>query len=186
MLWSKSHRPPNYEPFGRRLQEVADLGADAHRLGVLLGLWSCAADFLQIANQLSHGFSSKIKTKIMVQPKLTKLKPQQIWSQKVGYNTEVFCKYGKLSEHHPKRLAGCYFLGGLSAAYLENVFPGPPQRMLLLPAAWTGLLGLLPCRQMLREYHWAQDQFGAFLPCRAQNWSLQIEIAPLHWRVSKW
>eukprot|EP00435_Cladocopium_sp_Y103_P059929 s269_g21.t1 len=46
-----------------------------------------------------------------------------------------------------------YFLGGLGGVYMENIIPGAPQRVLLLPAAGTGLLGLMPCKHLLMEYH---------------------------------
>eukprot|EP00435_Cladocopium_sp_Y103_P034017 s410_g8.t1 len=44
-----------------------------------------------------------------------------------------------------------YFVGGL---FGENIIPGPPQRALLLPATFTGSLGLfyMACRQILKEY----------------------------------
>lgn len=50
-------------------------------------------------------------------------------------------------------LWSCYFLGGLGGVYMENLIPAAPQRVLLLPAAGTGLLGLMPCKQLLIEYH---------------------------------
>eukprot|EP00438_Fugacium_kawagutii_P005679 Skav227809 [mRNA] locus=scaffold948:134298:135137:+ [translate_table: standard] len=68
--------------------ELAEVGVDARKLGVLLGLWSC------------------------------------------------------------------YFMGGLLGVYVENIILGPPQRALLLPASFTGSLGLLymACRQVLKDY----------------------------------
>eukprot|EP00434_Breviolum_minutum_P037003 symbB.v1.2.032795.t1/scaffold3986.1/size50362/3 len=47
-----------------------------------------------------------------------------------------------------------YFMGGLFGVYMENIIPGPPQRALLLPATFTGTLGLfyMVCRQMLKDY----------------------------------
>lgn len=50
-------------------------------------------------------------------------------------------------------LWSCYFLGGLGGVYMENFITAAPQRVLLLPAAGTGLLGLMPCKQVLMEYH---------------------------------
>jgi len=45
-------------------------------------------------------------------------------------------------------------MGGLFGVYMENIIPGPPQRALLLPATFTGSLGLfyMACRQMLKDY----------------------------------
>ena len=47
-----------------------------------------------------------------------------------------------------------YFMGGLFGVYMENIIPGPPQRALLLPAAFTGSVGLfyMACRQILKDY----------------------------------
>jgi len=47
-----------------------------------------------------------------------------------------------------------YFMGGLFGVYMENITPGPPQRALLLPATFTGTLGLfyMACRQILKDY----------------------------------
>ena len=53
----------------------------------------------------------------------------------------------------PSGPSGCYFLGGLGGVYMENFITAAPQRVLLLPAAGTGLLGLMPCKQVLMEYH---------------------------------
>jgi len=45
-------------------------------------------------------------------------------------------------------------MGGLFGVYMENIIPGPPQRALLLPATFTGSLGLfyMACRQILKDY----------------------------------
>ncbi|CAL1149671.1 unnamed protein product [Cladocopium goreaui] len=47
-----------------------------------------------------------------------------------------------------------YFMGGLFGVYMENIIPGPPQRALLLPATFTGSVGLfyMACRQILKDY----------------------------------
>ena len=47
-----------------------------------------------------------------------------------------------------------YFMGGLFGVYMENIIPGPPQRALLLPAAFTGSVGLfyMARRQILKDY----------------------------------
>ncbi|CAK8985341.1 unnamed protein product [Durusdinium trenchii] len=47
-----------------------------------------------------------------------------------------------------------YFIGGLIGIYMENVVPSPPQRVLLLPATFTGSLGVfyMACRQILKDY----------------------------------
>jgi len=58
-----------------------------------------------------------------------------------------------------------YFMGGLFGIYMENVIPGP--RALLLPAAFTGSLGLLymACRRMMKDYikKWEQERFESDL-----------------------
>jgi len=47
-----------------------------------------------------------------------------------------------------------YFVGGLIGIYMENITPGPPERALLLPASFTGGLGMfyMACRQVLKDY----------------------------------
>jgi len=47
-----------------------------------------------------------------------------------------------------------YFVGGLIGIYMENIIPGPPERALLLPASFTGGLGVfyMACRRMLKDY----------------------------------
>jgi len=47
-----------------------------------------------------------------------------------------------------------YFMGGLIGVYIENIISGPPQRALMLPATFTGSLGLfyMACRQILKDY----------------------------------
>ncbi|CAJ1400013.1 unnamed protein product [Effrenium voratum] len=46
-----------------------------------------------------------------------------------------------------------YFVGGLVGIYMENLIPGPPTRALLVPAFFTGSLGLfyVAFRQLLKE-----------------------------------
>lgn len=60
-----------------------------------------------------------------------------------------------------------YFMGGLFGIYMENIIPGPPQRALLLPATFTGSLGLfyMACRQILKDYikKLEQERFEADL-----------------------
>eukprot|EP00438_Fugacium_kawagutii_P027559 Skav207078 [mRNA] locus=scaffold1909:484915:486107:+ [translate_table: standard] len=60
-----------------------------------------------------------------------------------------------------------YFMGGLVGVYTENIIPGPPQRALLLPATFTGSLGLfyMACRQILKDYikRLEQERFEADL-----------------------
>ncbi|CAJ1400011.1 unnamed protein product [Effrenium voratum] len=60
-----------------------------------------------------------------------------------------------------------YFVGGLIGVYMENVIPGPPTRALLLPAFFTGSLGLfyVACRQLLKDYikKLEKDRFEADL-----------------------
>ena len=60
-----------------------------------------------------------------------------------------------------------YFMGGLVGIYMENIIPGPPQRALLLPACFTGSLGLfyMACRQILKDYikKWEEERFESDL-----------------------
>eukprot|EP00438_Fugacium_kawagutii_P031670 Skav232899 [mRNA] locus=scaffold1477:198171:199193:- [translate_table: standard] len=60
-----------------------------------------------------------------------------------------------------------YFMGGLFGVYMEHVIHGPPQRALLLPATFTGSLGLfyMACRQILKDYikKLEQERFQADL-----------------------